>query len=285
MKDTKNVIGDRISALLLEKNKKQKDLAEFLNVTANTISYYVTGARIPNIDQLKKIAVFFDVSIDYLLGASNVASMDIKIQEICDYIGLNDKAIKRLHNIKTSTRYKEGNDYLLNEFNALDVIQAFILSESLSTISRQVKILQELNEKYYKNSEVLNFVNEEKANEYFEKKDEIEEKLFKLCGNRVEIISLKDKIDLKLCQLEKILLSAFAEISKCKHLEEDTFDAPLIGLADIAYKVDGNMAYNVEEFFRHVFCGLWEESGDEFVNKYTINQKGAETHGDNPKEK
>ena len=64
MKDTKNVIGDRIGALLSEKNKKQKDLAEYLGVTANTISYYVTGTRMPNIDQIIKIAVFFNVSTE-----------------------------------------------------------------------------------------------------------------------------------------------------------------------------------------------------------------------------
>lgn len=104
MKDTKNVIGDRIGALLSEKNKKQKDLAEYLGVTANTISYYVTGTRMPNIDQIIKIAVFFNVSTDYLLGRTEVETIDTDLKAVCNYMGLSEKSIEEI--IKISKKHK-----------------------------------------------------------------------------------------------------------------------------------------------------------------------------------
>ena len=67
---TENVIGNRINILLKSSGKKQKDLAEFLDVTANTVSYYVTGTRTPNVEQIINIARFFEVSTDYILGAN-----------------------------------------------------------------------------------------------------------------------------------------------------------------------------------------------------------------------
>lgn len=67
---TENVIGNRINILLKSSGKKQKDLAEFLDVTANTVSYYVTGTRTPNVEQIINIARFFEVSTDYILGVN-----------------------------------------------------------------------------------------------------------------------------------------------------------------------------------------------------------------------
>lgn len=62
------VVGVRINTLLVHRGLTQKDLAEYLGVKANTISYFVKGKRIPNTEQIYKIAVFFNVSADYLLG-------------------------------------------------------------------------------------------------------------------------------------------------------------------------------------------------------------------------
>lgn len=55
-----------------EKNITQKDLAKQLNVTDRLIRYYETGERMPPADILGKIADFFDVSVDYLLGRTNI---------------------------------------------------------------------------------------------------------------------------------------------------------------------------------------------------------------------
>lgn len=54
----------------LRKSKKisQLKLAMDLNMNQNTISRYETGEREPGINELIKIADYFNVSVDYLLG-------------------------------------------------------------------------------------------------------------------------------------------------------------------------------------------------------------------------
>lgn len=50
-----------------EKGISQLKLAMELNMSQNTISRYETGEREPGINELIKIADYFNISIDYLL--------------------------------------------------------------------------------------------------------------------------------------------------------------------------------------------------------------------------
>ena len=61
-----------LSILLEEKNITQRELADKINVTEVTISRYLSGERSPRIEIVNKIAEYFDVSIDYLLGRVDV---------------------------------------------------------------------------------------------------------------------------------------------------------------------------------------------------------------------
>lgn len=54
-----------------EKGISQLKLALDLNTNQNTISRYETGEREPGINELIKIADYFNVSIDYLLGRTD----------------------------------------------------------------------------------------------------------------------------------------------------------------------------------------------------------------------
>lgn len=60
--------SNRLKKLRIEKNLLQRELAEMLNLTRPAITYYELGKRFPDQGTLKKIADFFDVSIDYLVG-------------------------------------------------------------------------------------------------------------------------------------------------------------------------------------------------------------------------
>jgi transcriptional regulator with XRE-family HTH domain len=51
----------------------QRQLAEALRVTVRTITNYENGSREPNIATLIALADYFDVSLDYLVGRSDVA--------------------------------------------------------------------------------------------------------------------------------------------------------------------------------------------------------------------
>lgn len=61
----------RLKELRKKKGISQQRLATDLNTTQNTISRYETGEREPGIDDLTKIADYFNVSVDYLLGRTD----------------------------------------------------------------------------------------------------------------------------------------------------------------------------------------------------------------------
>ena len=59
---------ERIKELRLERKLSQADLAKELNVSQRSISSWETGFRQPDFETLERIAKFFEVTADYLLG-------------------------------------------------------------------------------------------------------------------------------------------------------------------------------------------------------------------------
>lgn len=66
------MIGKKLRELREEKGLLQKDVANFLNISTSAYGYYEQGKRNPDIENLSKLADFFNVSTDYLLGKTNV---------------------------------------------------------------------------------------------------------------------------------------------------------------------------------------------------------------------
>ena len=67
----------RLYSLLEETNTTQRELAEKVNVTEVTISRYLSGERSPRIEIINKIAKYFKVSVDYLLGRTDIKNTNI----------------------------------------------------------------------------------------------------------------------------------------------------------------------------------------------------------------
>ncbi|MFA7467151.1 MAG: S24 family peptidase [Desulfotomaculaceae bacterium] len=67
-----NVFGRRLAALRKEKNISQYKLAELLMYSRGQIANYEQGKRKPDFETLGNFADFFGVSIDYLLGRTNI---------------------------------------------------------------------------------------------------------------------------------------------------------------------------------------------------------------------
>ena len=61
----------RIKDMREDKDLLQKDVAEFLNISQTNYSKYELGKINIPISTLKKMAIFFDTSIDYLLGLTD----------------------------------------------------------------------------------------------------------------------------------------------------------------------------------------------------------------------
>lgn len=63
---------NKILTLLKEQNKKQKDLTDFLNVSKGVFTDWKSGKNTSYKKHIDKIAEFFDVSTDYLLGRTEI---------------------------------------------------------------------------------------------------------------------------------------------------------------------------------------------------------------------
>ena len=58
----------RLKEIREEKGLSQRELAKLLNIDKSTVAKYETGERSPDADMIVKLADFFDVSTDFLLG-------------------------------------------------------------------------------------------------------------------------------------------------------------------------------------------------------------------------
>jgi len=71
--------------LILRKNKhlRQVDVANYLGIAVSTYSYWENDINEPDVDSLKKLADFFDVSIDVLLDRADFSATSLSnaIQE------------------------------------------------------------------------------------------------------------------------------------------------------------------------------------------------------------
>lgn len=62
---TKITVGEKIKQLRVKNNVVQTQLAEHLSVTSGAISNWETNRRLPSIEELKAIASYFQVSLNY----------------------------------------------------------------------------------------------------------------------------------------------------------------------------------------------------------------------------
>lgn len=81
------MFSERLRKLRRERNLTQTELANSLNVSNGTIAMWETEKRQPDLDMVSKIASFFNVSVDYLMGReqkvdNNVAGVQLERQTV-----------------------------------------------------------------------------------------------------------------------------------------------------------------------------------------------------------
>lgn len=77
-------IGERIAQLRKSRSMSQFQLAKTLNIATSTLGMYETNKRKPNMEMLEKLADFFGVSIDYLLGRETSNKSDTDLDRAID---------------------------------------------------------------------------------------------------------------------------------------------------------------------------------------------------------
>ena len=62
--------AERLQELREDKGISRKDLAASLNITVSALGMYEQGRREPNMEMLIRLADYFNVSLDFLVGRS-----------------------------------------------------------------------------------------------------------------------------------------------------------------------------------------------------------------------
>ena len=84
----------RLIELRKKKGKNQAEVAKFINVSQVAYSKYETGKSEPSYDILTKLADYFDVSVDYILGRDEMPALkipdELKDVQVAFYDGIKD---------------------------------------------------------------------------------------------------------------------------------------------------------------------------------------------------
>ncbi len=143
MSDVTKVFSDRLKELRGERTLQE--VANAIGITRVAMGYYEKGERKPDIEVLYKIANFYGVSSDYLIGLSNIQTLDIDVQSISSKTGLSEKAIEKVCYFNTHAKcYIEPLNILLKSPN---------FESALSHIPKymeEVQVVEILQEKRHK---------------------------------------------------------------------------------------------------------------------------------------
>lgn len=91
MKGRKSMFGKRLAFLRKQKGLTQYELAEELDFSRGQISNYEQGSREPDFETLQKIAHFFHVSTDYLLGLTDIPTPYYEIDIAGQLVSLTEE--------------------------------------------------------------------------------------------------------------------------------------------------------------------------------------------------
>ena len=117
------MFSQRLKYLRTEKKLTQNDMAELLGITRQGYAKYENGSGEPDINSIDKLANYFNVTTDYLLGRS-----DIKNPEEITYASIKNDEYAAL------TPYQK------------EVMDFFMNSESLSFHDKPENLLDALEE-------------------------------------------------------------------------------------------------------------------------------------------
>jgi len=134
--------AERLKMLRIEKSITQKAIAEYLGIQETSYQHYEYGKRTPNQETTIKLADYFNVSLDYLVGRSDVhmianltrtkfaerlESLRIKKattqREIAEYLDIHERTYQMYEHdkrepshettIKIANYFNVSTDYLL----------------------------------------------------------------------------------------------------------------------------------------------------------------------------
>ena len=94
------IFPTQLRELRAKKGISQEGLSKVLGVSKSTLGLWENGDTLPDAKSLRDLAVYFQVSADYILGLARVKSPNQRVQMICDYLDISEDAVQILHEEK-----------------------------------------------------------------------------------------------------------------------------------------------------------------------------------------
>lgn len=100
------MLGSRLKELRAEKNLTQEEVATLLKIPRGTYAHYELDKRQPDNVTLLTLADFYDVTIDYLLGRTNIRKYSEDILAFNSTEGLTQEDLDLVHQMIENLRKK-----------------------------------------------------------------------------------------------------------------------------------------------------------------------------------
>lgn len=115
----------------INRTVSQQELADYLGLKARqSVSAYCDGSGQPSWENIAKIAEYFSVSTDWLLGVTNIESVERNIQVAASTLGISGKTAENLARISTET--EDDNIFIsLKKSAAHDALNRILESEDV----------------------------------------------------------------------------------------------------------------------------------------------------------
>ena len=168
MTDT-NVLSERLTQLREDRGLKRQEVADALEISRASLEYYEKGQRKPDIEVAARIAKYYGVSTDYLVGVSAAqvtASENETLKTVCDYLGISEASAEQVSYL-TSIGYNANMDAILSskiiEILTISLddydnksVEKAIAYKSLSGATNK-KVKEQLKEVYRQKDDELEF--------------------------------------------------------------------------------------------------------------------------------
>lgn len=125
--------GKIIRDLRIKNKLSSKELSKILNISESAISLYESGKRTPSISLIIKMADYFNVSTDYLLGVTE-KKYQFNAESETDLSVIIDNIVC----------FFENSDYILYDGKIIDNNLAAIFKNFLMGISENMHLLSKM---------------------------------------------------------------------------------------------------------------------------------------------
>lgn len=148
-KKLQDVLDDLVNKRSKETDLSRNQIAGEIGITPSALSAYCSAEKEAGIDSLRKIADYFEVSTDFLLGRTKCPSSNIDEQGIYKMIELTPEAIKRIKIFNSSKGVKEINllNYLIERGSLSHLCyEAYVSAINIWTDKKRLEIMESSDE-------------------------------------------------------------------------------------------------------------------------------------------